>query len=62
VSLGPELSSLSTALNDLTTRVGKLAESLSDTEREDVAATLFEVERSMATAGRRLEQLVSGLR
>ena len=60
-NLSPQLSSVSTALNDLTTRVAELAESLSGSQREDVANALFEVERSLTTAARRLDQLVVDL-
>jgi hypothetical protein len=62
MSLGPQLSSVSTALVDLTERVAEMAESLSGSERDDVANALFEIERSLSTAGRRLEQLVNELR
>jgi hypothetical protein len=62
MTIGPQLSSVSTALTDLTTRVAGLAESLSGSERDDVAAALFEVERSLKTAGRRLDKVVSDLR
>ena len=62
VSIGPQLSSVSTALAELTGRVSDLAETASGTEREDVAVALYEVERSLRTANRRLEQLVSDLR
>jgi hypothetical protein len=61
MSLAPQLSSVSTALVDLTDRVAKLAESLSGSDRDDVASVLFEVERSLSTAGRRLDQLVADL-
>lgn len=61
-SIGPQLSSVSTALTELTTRVAGIAETYSGSSREDVAGALFEVERSLATAGRRLDQLVNELR
>ena len=61
MTIGPQLSSVSTALVDLTDRVAKLAESLSGSDRDDVASVLFEVERSLSTAGRRLDQLVADL-
>lgn len=61
MSLGPQLSSVSTQLVDLTGRVAQMAESLSGSDRDDVATVLFEVERSLSTAGRRLEQLVAEL-
>ena len=61
MTIGPQLSSVSTALVDLTDRVAKLAESMSGSDRDDVATVLFEVERSLSTAGRRLDQLVADL-
>ena len=61
MSAGPELSSINTALGALTERITGLAESLSGTERDDQAAALFEVERSLQTAQRRLDQVVSAL-
>ena len=62
MSLGPQLSSVSTALSELTSRIAELGEELSGDQRDDVASALFEIERSLATAGRRLEQLVTDLR
>jgi DNA/RNA-binding domain of Phe-tRNA-synthetase-like protein len=62
MTIAPQLSSVSTALTELTTRVAGLAESLSGSQRDDVAAALFEVERSLKTAGRRLDKVVSDLR
>ena len=62
MSLSPQLSSVSTALAELTERVSGMAENLSGSERDDVATSLFEIERSLRTAARRLDQLVSDLR
>jgi DNA/RNA-binding domain of Phe-tRNA-synthetase-like protein len=62
MTLSPQLSSVSTALTELTKRIAALAESLSGSERDDVAGALFEVERSLKTAGRRLDKVVSDLR
>ena len=62
MSAGPQLSSLSTALSELTERVSDIAESFSGTTRDDVAVALFEVERSLVAARRRLEQVVDELR
>src|SRR5438270_7090846 len=61
MSLAPQLSSVNTVLVELTERIGDMAESLSGSDRDDVARVLFEVERSLSTAGRRLEQLASEL-
>ena len=54
-----ELSSLATALDDLTRRVTSLAEGLAN-EQEDLAIELFEVERSLNGARRRLRKVVEG--
>jgi hypothetical protein len=54
-----ELSSLATALSDLTRRVGGLAEQAASDRDEDLAAELFAVERGLRGAGRRLERLTS---
>ena len=62
MSLSPQLSSVSTALAELTDRVSGMAEDLSGSERDDVATSLFEIERSLRTAARRLDQLVADLR
>ena len=62
MSTGPELSSLATALGELTDRVGGLAESLAAGARDDLATSLYEVERSMRTAVRRLQSMVDELR
>jgi hypothetical protein len=56
-----ELSSLSTALDDLTRRVTAIAERRGDVEGDDVAASLFEVERALREARRRLSRLVDSL-
>jgi hypothetical protein len=61
MALGPELSSMSTSLAELAGRIGGLAESLSGTERDDLAHSLFEVERSLLTAQRRLTKVVDRL-
>ena len=52
-----ELSSLATALDDLTKRVSTLAEGLAN-EQQDLATELFEVERSLNGARRRLRKVV----
>jgi hypothetical protein len=59
---GAELSSVATALTELTGRVGELAERLASEARDDLATTLYEVERSMSAAARRLESMVDELR
>lgn len=56
-----QLSSLSSALDDLTGRVTALADSLGGSPREDVAATLYEVERNLQAASTRMRQLLRSL-
>jgi hypothetical protein len=52
----PELASIATLLDELTRRVGSLAEGIGPDE-EDLAGELFGVERSLAGALRRLRKL-----
>jgi Mg2+ and Co2+ transporter CorA len=52
------LSSLSTALDDLARRVTELADQYQGSPREDVAADLYEVERHLIAASRRLQALL----
>jgi hypothetical protein len=51
-----ELSSLTTVLDDLTARIAALAEPLADGKDDALATDLFEVERALREAGRRLAQ------
>jgi hypothetical protein len=60
-SVGPQLSSVATALAELTARLSDLAEALAGTAADDVANGLFEVERLLRTAGRRLDKVVDDL-
>ena len=62
MSTGAELSSLATALGELTDRVSQLAEGLARDARDDLATALYEVERSIGAAARRLESMVDDLR
>jgi len=62
MSIGPQLSSVHSSLTELTRRVVELAEAQSGSNRDDVASVLYEVERSLNTANRRLERLVNQLR
>jgi hypothetical protein len=55
------LSSVTTVLADLTERVTTMAEGYVGTPREDVASDLFEVERALRTAARRLERLLGAM-
>ena len=53
-----QLSSLSTALDDLARRVTELADEQQGAPREGVAAELSEVERHLAAASRRLKAVL----
>lgn len=54
-----ELSSISAALDELSERIAKIAEQMSGSGQNDIAYELFEVERSLTPAQRRLARLVS---
>lgn len=54
----PELSSISSTLEQLVQRVSGLAEAARQAKDEDVARELFEVERSLAGAQRRLGRML----
>ncbi|MGH9062583.1 MAG: hypothetical protein ACRD0L_01150 [Acidimicrobiales bacterium] len=54
---GPELSSLATALADLTRRITAIAETYARAEREDLAAELYAAERALVGAHRRLTRV-----
>lgn len=56
-----QLSSLSTALDELTTRIVTLADTFQESPREDVASDLYEVERNLQVASRRLKALLAKL-
>jgi hypothetical protein len=58
----PELSSMATALDELTRRVTTMAEGLAHTQADWVAQDLFAVERSLGAARRRLTALNERLR
>lgn len=56
-----QLSSLSTALDDLTQRITALADDYQGSPRQDVASDLYDVERNLQAAARRLRALVGRL-
>ncbi len=58
---GAELSSLSSVMRDLVERVSGVARRYEDTDREDVAFELYEVERALQGAARRLDRITRGL-
>ncbi len=56
-----QLSSIATGLDELVQRVSDAAEAERTSHRDDLAADLYEVERSLRAASRRLAQLVRRL-
>tara|TARA_Y100001970_G_scaffold290257_2_gene423245 strand:+ start:882 stop:1169 length:288 start_codon:yes stop_codon:yes gene_type:complete len=56
-----ELSSLETAIRELSERITLAADELVGTKEEDVALDLYEVERSLKTAQRRIARAADGL-
>lgn len=52
-----QLSALSGTLDDLVSRIAEIAGRYDGTTREDLATGLYEVERSLLTATRRLERV-----
>jgi len=56
-----QLSSLCTALDDLTQRITSLADGYQGSPREDVASDLYDVERNLQAASRRLRTLLAKL-
>ncbi len=61
-SPAPELSSITTALADITRRVTTIAERSQDTDLDWLSSTLFDVERSLVDATRRLSSATTALR
>jgi hypothetical protein len=57
-----ELSALATSIDEVTRRVTAAADRLRGTPRDDIANGLYEVERSLLTAGRRLDRVIRALR
>ena len=57
-----ELSALATSLDDLTRRITVLADRFAGTPRTDVADSLYEVERSLLAAARKLDRVERSLR
>lgn len=53
----PELSSVSTALTELTRRLAAIAEEAAAEHDDETAAELYAVERALTGAGRRLSRL-----
>jgi hypothetical protein len=57
-----QLSALGSTLDDLTRRIGEIAGHYRGTPREDVAAGLDEVERSLTSAARLLSKAMRTMR
>lgn len=53
-SAGPELSSLATALDELSRRVTAMADAYAAARRDDLAVELYQAERDLQGAHRRL--------
>jgi hypothetical protein len=53
-----ELSSLATALDELTTRITAIADGYATSERDELAADLYAVERALTGAQRRLTKVI----
>ncbi len=61
MSARAELSSLASGLDELVTRVTRLAEELPAAERDAIGPDLAEVERTLTAARRRLVRVVDAL-
>lgn len=57
-----ELSSIATVLDDLQGRVVEVADRWRLVEREDIAGDLYDVERSLRSAQRRIQRALNSLR
>lgn len=57
-----ELSSLATALDELSRRVTAIAETYAASRRDDLATELYQVERALVAAGRGLERVLKSHR
>jgi hypothetical protein len=56
--LGPQLSTIASSLDDLTRRITELADSRADRPDDDVATELYEIERTLQHASRRLQRVI----
>jgi hypothetical protein len=56
--LAAQLSTIASSLDDLTHRITELADSRSSQPDDDVASELYEVERALQHASRRLQRIV----
>jgi hypothetical protein len=58
---GPELSSITTQVEELTRKVTAIADVYNGGERDDIAIDLYDVERNLRAAARRLNRVRSRL-
>ena len=56
--LGPQLSTIASSLDDLTHRITALADRRADDPDDDAASELYEVERALQHAQRRLQRVI----
>ncbi|MEM7094399.1 MAG: hypothetical protein AAF567_15465 [Actinomycetota bacterium] len=56
-----ELSSIGTVLDDLQSRVVEVADRWREAEREDVSGDLYDVERSLRSAQRRIRRALNSI-
>jgi VIT1/CCC1 family predicted Fe2+/Mn2+ transporter len=57
-----ELSSVATALEELLARVTGIADDIARSQQETLSSELYEVERTLSTAHRRLVRLIDATR
>jgi hypothetical protein len=62
MSVGAELTAVSTTLGELTQRVSRLLTQLSPADEDRYGSGLLEVERNLGAATRRLDRLVTSAR
>ena len=56
--LGPQLSTIASSLDDLTRRITELADGRANRPDDDLATELYEVERALQHASRRLQRVI----
>lgn len=61
MSLHSDLTSVLSTLDQVLERLGEAAEEVDGSEREDLLVDIYEVERHLRAAARRLNRTVSGL-
>jgi hypothetical protein len=56
--LAPQLSTIASSLDDLTRRITQLADARAGDPDDDLASELYEVERALQHASRRLQRVI----